>query len=97
MLLIPCPYCGERSELEFHCEGESHRPRPTPSDGPSDEAWAQFLFYRNNEKALQAERWRHVHGCGKFFNVLRDTRSDRIVCSYPIGQPRPAVDEASQP
>ena len=28
MLLIPCPFCGEREETEFHCGGEAHIQRP---------------------------------------------------------------------
>ena len=27
----------------------------------------------HNPRGLHAERWRHVHGCGRFFNALRDT------------------------
>ena len=29
-----------------------------------------------NPKGLHVERWRHVHGCGRFFNAVRDTVSD---------------------
>ncbi len=28
MLLIPCPYCGERPELEFTYGGQAHLARP---------------------------------------------------------------------
>ena len=38
-----------------------------------------------------AERWRHVSGCGRFFNVLRDTVSDKILAVYKAGEPRPDV------
>ena len=58
--------------------------------GLDDEAWATFLYERSNPKGVHAERWRHLHGCGRFFNVLRDTVSDSIVTTYPVGQPRPA-------
>ena len=41
MLLITCPYCGERPELEFRNMGEAHIARPTFSDGRSGRAmWA---------------------------------------------------------
>ncbi len=92
MLLIVCPYCGERSELEFTNAGEAHIRRPSDPSALSDEAWAAFLFYRSNPKGTHAERWRHTHGCGKFFNALRDTRTDRIVATYKIGQPAPMVE-----
>ena len=32
MLLIPCPYCGEREESEFHQGGEAHIERPKDPD-----------------------------------------------------------------
>ena len=33
---------------------------------------------RSNPKGRHTERWRHIHGCGRFFNCVRDTVSDRI-------------------
>ena len=90
MLIIRCPYCGERSELEFAYGSEAHVARPLDPSALSDDDWAAFLFLRKNEKGLHAERWRHIHGCGRFFNVLRDTTSDRIIVTYETGQPRPA-------
>ena len=33
MLLITCPYCGPRPEIEFRCGGEAHIARPAdPED-----------------------------------------------------------------
>ncbi len=87
MLLIPCPYCGPRPELEFAYGGEAHRPRPADPAALSDEAWAAFLYERANPKGRHRERWRHVHGCGQFFNVLRDTVTDAILAAYPVGAP----------
>ncbi len=88
MLLIACPYCGPRPELEFRYGGEAHLVRPAEHT-VSDEAWADYLYARTNPKGLHAERWRHAHGCGRFFNALRDTVSDRILVTYGIGEPRP--------
>ena len=89
MLLVPCPDCGPRPEIEFRCGGEAHLVRPADPGTVDDEAWAEFLFYRANTKGVLAERWNHAHGCQRWFNVLRDTRSDRILTSYRAGQPRP--------
>ena len=89
MLLVPCPHCGPRPEIEFRCGGEAHLVRPADPDGLDDSAWAEFLFYRSNSKGILAERWNHAHGCQRWFNVLRDTVSDRILSSYRAGQPRP--------
>ena len=54
-----------------------------------DTAWADFLYMRSNPKGMHAERWRHVHGCGRFFNCVRDTVSDRISATYKPGQTPP--------
>jgi len=90
MLLIRCPYCEmERPELEFRHAGEAHVARPADPETVSDEDWAKFLYFRANTKGLYAERWRHTHGCGRFFNCLRDTVSDKIQATYKAGEPRP--------
>ena len=93
MLLIHCPYCGPRPEIEFRCGGEAHLPRPRDPFALSDEEWTEFLFLRSNSKGVHAERWRHTYGCGRFFNALRDTVTDKFVTSYKIGDPRPTPNE----
>jgi sarcosine oxidase, subunit delta len=55
----------------------------------SDADWAEFLYSRTNPRGMHAERWRHVHGCGRFFNCVRDTVTDRIVTTYKPGEARP--------
>ena len=90
MLLIDCPYCGmARPEIEFAYGGEAHIARPPDASVLSDAEWADFLYFRSNPKGVLAERWRHTHGCGRFFNCLRDTLSDRILTTYKAGEPRP--------
>ena len=86
MLLIPCPYCGSRPELEFSYGGEAHIVRPAPNAALSLEAWAAFQYERSNPKGPHAERWRHTHGCGRFFNVVRDTTTDQFLRSYRTGE-----------
>ncbi len=89
MLLIDCPHCGPRSETEFRYSGEAHMTRPAADcDGPT---WAAYLFTRENRRGPHAERWRHIHGCGLFFNALRDTATDRVLKTYPAGHDRPAA------
>lgn len=95
MLLITCPYCGARSELEFVHAGEAHLVRPTDTSQLTDEELARFLFYRKNTKGVHAERWRHVHGCAKFFNVLRDTYTDEIIATYKIDEKKPDIEATS--
>ncbi|MFI4997195.1 MAG: sarcosine oxidase subunit delta, partial [Hyphomicrobiales bacterium] len=43
MLLIDCPFCGKRPELEFRYGGEAHIARPADPAALGDEAWGQFL------------------------------------------------------
>ena len=89
MLLIRCPYCGDRPELEFrHC-GEAHVARPADPAAASNAAWTEFLYLRGNPRGVVAERWRHLHGCGRFFNALRHTVTERFLATYPAGTPRP--------
>jgi len=89
VLLIACPYCGPRDEVEFRYGGEAHIARPREPDGIDDAAWADFLFMRDNPKGVIAERWVHSHGCRRWFNVLRDTASHRIIAVYRTGESRP--------
>ena len=97
MLLIHCPYCEEdRSELEFRWAGEAHIARPDNIAAISDEEFAEFFFLRNNEKGLTYERWRHIHGCGRFFNAARDTVSDRFLMTYKAGLPKQPIPVASK-
>jgi sarcosine oxidase subunit delta len=89
MRLIRCPYCRDRPEVEYRYGGEAHNARAERPSDLDDRAWVEFLYLRSNPKGLHAERWRHFHGCGRFFNALRDTISDRIVATYRMGEPRP--------
>jgi sarcosine oxidase, subunit delta len=89
MLRICCPYCGPRPEIEFTYGGEAHIARPQNPALLDDGQWAEFLFLRSNPKGVHCERWRHIHGCARFFNAMRDTLSDRFLVTYEIGQARP--------
>jgi sarcosine oxidase subunit delta len=90
MLLIHCPVCGEDlPEAEFAYAGEAHIARPADPMALSDEAWRDYLFIRANPRGTHFERWRHIHGCGRFFNAVRDTVSDKFALTYKAGEPRP--------
>ncbi|WP_284947620.1 sarcosine oxidase subunit delta [Acidisoma cladoniae] len=91
MLLIPCPHCGPRPELEFRYGGQAHIARPENPAPLTDDQWADFLYERDNVKGIHAERWRHIHGCARFFNMLRDTTTDRILTTYKTGEARPEI------
>jgi sarcosine oxidase subunit delta len=91
VLLIACPYCGERPELEFAYGGQAHIARPAVPAETGTQEWADYLYLRTNAKGVHAERWRHVRGCGRFFNALRDTSTDRFIATYKVGEPRPSA------
>jgi len=89
MLLIDCPHCGPRDEHEFSCGGEAHIARPLEPDSLSDEQWADYLFMRTNPKGVHLERWCHVHGCRRWFNMRRDTVTHAISAVYGATEPPP--------
>lgn len=94
MLIIRCPYCGDRPEIEFTYGGQAHVDRPADPAALDDEAWNDFLYTRANVKGAHAERWRHLHGCARFFNAVRDTRTDHFLHTYRTGEPMPAAYSA---
>lgn len=92
MLLIRCPYClVDLPEVEFVYAGEAHIARPADPSKLTDEQWRDYLFIRTNRRGLHFERWRHQHGCARFFNAVRDTVTDKILMTYGAGLPRPSV------
>ncbi|MDR7225417.1 MULTISPECIES: sarcosine oxidase subunit delta [Aminobacter] len=97
MLLIRCPYCEtERPELEFTYAGEAHIARPNDPSKLTDDQWKTHLFIRSNSRGTHFERWRHQHGCGRFFNAVRDTVSDKFAMTYKAGLPRPTETELEE-
>jgi sarcosine oxidase, subunit delta len=86
MLLIDCPYCGPRDEVEFRYGGQAHIARPKQPDTLTDAEWADYLFMRDNPKGPFRERWMHSAGCRRWFNMLRDTATHRIIAIYKIGE-----------
>lgn len=97
MLLIHCPYCEEnRPELEFANAGQAHIVRPKDMGELSDAEFEAMFFIRNNPKGVNLERWRHVHGCGRFFNAARSTVTDKFLKVYKAGEPRPSDEEIAE-
>ena len=88
-MLIPCPYCGSRDETEFSYGGPSHVTRPELMS--TDREWTQYLYTRENTKGPYRERWLHNFGCGRWFNLLRDTTTHEILEVYLIGRSGPSM------
>ena len=87
MLRIECIYCGVRDEEEFKFGGPAHVCRPDVAC--SDAEWARYLFHRENPKGVHYERWCHTFGCGRWFNIARDTVTHEVLAVYPMGETRP--------
>ncbi len=85
MLLIKCPYCGDRAETEFSYGGEPIT-RPKDPAALSDAEWADYLFHRKNPRGANRELWNHAQGCRRWFEAERDT------VSYEITATRPCAD-----
>src|ERR1700712_712704 len=86
MLLITCPWCGQRNEDEFHYGGAAHVPYPLDPYALDDVQWAHYLFYRANPKGRFNERWSHAAGCRRWFNAVRDTATGQMLTTY-VGAP----------
>jgi len=78
MLLVPCPWCGPRDEVEFSYGGQAEDAYPSDPAALSDAQWARYLFVRDNARGRFRERWVHTHGCRRWFDVTRDTVTHEI-------------------
>jgi len=88
MLILECPYCGIMAdETELAPGGEAHLRRVGPEG--SDEEFEAYLFLRRNPFGVHFERWRHAHGCGKWFHVARNTVTLEAYGTYPAQTDRP--------
>lgn len=84
MLLIECPWCGQRAETEFSYGGEAGICRPPDPFALNDDQWADYLFMRGNPRGAHRERWNHSQGCRRWFGVERDTVTYAIAGSYRL-------------
>jgi sarcosine oxidase subunit delta len=76
MLLIQCPWCGERCHTEFTYGGDAQVGRPAAED--SNLAWVDYVYLRENPRGSHAEYWHHVQGCRQWLRVVRDTLTHEI-------------------
>ena len=85
MMLIPCPWCGPRNQIEFTYGGDATVVQPPP-DAPESE-WSTYVYVRDNPAGPHDELWYHGGGCRSWIKVRRDTRTHRILASAPAGEP----------
>jgi len=78
-----------RDEPEFQFGGPTHIVRPDES--VHDSIWTTYLFVRDNPVGPNYERWLHAYGCGRWFNMVRDTATHEIYAIYNMGDPKPEL------
>ena len=76
MLRIPCPWCGERDEVEFRYRGDARKVRPAADSEPA--AFAAYVYERDNPLGWHVEWWMHVAGCRRLLKVVRHTLTHDI-------------------
>jgi heterotetrameric sarcosine oxidase delta subunit len=79
MLLIKCPWCGERAQTEFTYGGDATIERPPDPAAATDEAWHDYVYTRRNPRGRHLEYWHHSHGCRRWLKVVRDTLTHEIL------------------
>jgi sarcosine oxidase subunit delta len=83
MKLLDCPMLGLRPTSEFSYGGEL-RISPGP-EASSDAQWADYVWNRNGAAGIKREWWFHLPSA-TWFIAERDTRSDRVVKTYLLGE-----------
>jgi sarcosine oxidase subunit delta len=78
MLLIDCPFCGARNEIQFVYGGPVSVERPEPT-AVKDDDWVDYLTMVPNPVGPVHEKWWHARGCGEWFTLWRDTVTHDIV------------------
>jgi heterotetrameric sarcosine oxidase delta subunit len=89
MLLITCPYCGPRDEIEFSWGGDTDVRRPDLAC--TDQEWGAYLFERRNTRGVNDERWLHAAGCRQWFRVRRSSITHEILETGLFGESAPGT------
>ncbi|MEH3118202.1 MAG: sarcosine oxidase subunit delta [Methylorubrum populi] len=94
MQLFPCPFCGLRSEAEFHFGGDSGNARPEGQSAAETATWTDYLYFRRNSRGPASEVWMHMT-CGEVFRMDRDTLTHKVSGSAPLSHGGEHVRAAS--
>ena len=87
MLLIHCPWCADRAQIEFTYGGDATVERPPNPADISLKEWLDYVYLRNNPRGLHTEWWHHSSGCRRWFKVRRDTLTHKSSGSAPPRKP----------
>jgi len=89
VLLIPCPWCGPRAQIEFTYGGDASVRRPR--DDAPEAAWFAYVYVRDNPAGPHHELWQHSAGCRRWFALRRDTRTHEILGAAPVAKVPPGA------
>ena len=93
MLLIECPWCGPRAEIEFSYGGEGDIARPLETREAHRQGLGRLPVHAQEHAGLHREQWHHAQGCRRWFNAARDT----VTYRFSVGlQDRRAPAQARQ-
>jgi sarcosine oxidase subunit delta len=84
MKTLNCPLNGRRNISEFACLGEV---KDLPPPNAQTAEWAEYVFLERNPAGPVREWWLHIP-TNYIFIVDRDTRTDEILATYRVGDPR---------
>ena len=82
MLLIACPHCGPRAQIEFAYERTVDS--VVQPDAPAEEA-IERLFTRANPRGFDEEIWRHSFGCRAWLVMTRQRTTHEITAIRAVG------------
>ena len=82
MLLINCPHCGPRAQVEFAYERTVDS--VVEPDAPADQAMER-LFARANPRGADEEIWRHSFGCRAWLVMSRHRATHEITAIRAAG------------
>jgi heterotetrameric sarcosine oxidase delta subunit len=82
MLLINCPHCGPRAQVEFAYERTVDS--VVQPDAPADHAM-ETLFTRTNPRGDDEEIWRHSFGCRAWLELTRHRTTHAITAIRAVG------------
>ena len=85
MLLITCPYCGPRAQIEFSYGGDASAQRPADPEKVPLDAWLDYVYLRDNPRGPHWELWQHSAGCRSWLRVQRDTLTHEILATEVAG------------
>ncbi|HZT50326.1 MAG TPA: sarcosine oxidase subunit delta, partial [Stellaceae bacterium] len=64
---------------EFTYRGDATVSRPTSLDPSSEQAWVDYVYFRDNPAGPHREHWHHSQGCHAWLVVTRDVTTHEIL------------------